>query len=123
MARESLGDLEQLVLLATLRLDDRAYGVSIVDEIRERSQRSVSRAAVYIVLRRLQRKGLLSSTLAEPTPERGGRGEALFFCCTLGACTAQPFARRAHAHVGWTLRGSGQPMSEKTNLHSSERAS
>ena len=78
MARESLGDLEQLVLLATLRLGDRAYGVRIVDEIKERSRRSVSRAAVYIALQRLERKGLLSSTLAEPTPERGGRAKRFF---------------------------------------------
>ena len=84
MARESLGNLEQLVLLATLRLGERAYGVSIVDEIRDRGRRSVSRAAVYIVLRRLQRKGLVSSTLAEPTPERGGRAKRFFSVAPAG---------------------------------------
>lgn len=84
MTRESLGDLEQLVLLATLRLGDRAYGVSIVDEIKERSRRLVSRAAVYIALRRLQRKGLLSSTLGEPTPERGGRAKRFFSVAPAG---------------------------------------
>ncbi len=74
MARESLGDLEQLVLLATLRLGERAYGVSIVDEIRDCGRRSVSRAAVYIVLRRLQRKGLLSSTSIWAVPRRRSAG-------------------------------------------------
>ena len=78
MTRDSLGDLEQLILLATLRLGDRAYGVTIVDEINARTGRSVSRASVYIVLRRLERKGMVSSSLAEPTPERGGRAKRFF---------------------------------------------
>ena len=48
MARDTLGEVEQLVLLAILRLDDEAYGVPIVEEILERTGRDVSRAAVYI---------------------------------------------------------------------------
>jgi PadR family transcriptional regulator PadR len=84
MARGSIGDFEQLVLLATLRLGDRAYGVPIVDEINERTGRTVSRAAVYIALRRLESKGMLRSRLAEPTPERGGRAKRFFTVEPLG---------------------------------------
>lgn len=78
MGRESLGEFEQLVLLAILRLGSDAYGVPIVQEIEGRTGRSVSRAAVYIALRRLQGKGLVSSHMAEPTPERGGRAKRFF---------------------------------------------
>ncbi len=78
MGRESLGEFEQLVLLAILRLGSEVYGVPIVQEIEERTGRSVSRAAVYIALRRLQGKGLVSSRMADPTPERGGRAKRYF---------------------------------------------
>jgi DNA-binding PadR family transcriptional regulator len=62
-----------MVLLAILHLDGEVYGVPIVDEIDRRTKRSVSRAAVYVTLRRLERKGLLSSWMSDPTPERGGK--------------------------------------------------
>jgi DNA-binding PadR family transcriptional regulator len=78
MAKESLGEFEQLVMLAILRLGGDVYGVPIVDEIQRRTGRSVSRAAVYIALRRLETKGLLSSRMADPTPERGGRAKRYF---------------------------------------------
>ena len=62
-----------MVLLAVLHLRPTAYGTSIRDEIERRSGRAPSRGAVYITLDRLEDKGLLRSTLGEPTPERGGR--------------------------------------------------
>src|SRR5262245_36323116 len=76
MPHEGLGDFEQLVLLAVLRLsqgDDDVYGVPIVEEIERRTKRKVARAAVYITLRRLERKGLLASWTGEPAAERGGK--------------------------------------------------
>lgn len=73
MTRESLGEFEQLVLLAILHLGDGAYGVPIAAEIERRTKRDVSPAAVYVTLRRLEQKGLLSSTMSAPTPERGGK--------------------------------------------------
>ena len=54
MPRESIGEFEQLVLLAILRLGDRAYGIPILEEIRGRTGRSVLRPAVYVALRRLE---------------------------------------------------------------------
>src|SRR5688572_3059947 len=62
-----------MVLLAILQLRGEVYGVPIVDEIERRTGRSVSRAAVYVTLRRLEEKGLVSSWLGEPTAERGGK--------------------------------------------------
>ena len=78
MSRFALGDLEHLVLLAFVRLGDESYGVPILDEIATRTGRPVSRAAVYIALRRLEAKGLLRSRLGEATPERGGRAKRYF---------------------------------------------
>jgi PadR family transcriptional regulator, regulatory protein PadR len=72
--QHTLGEFEQLVLLAIVHLGEDAYGVPIVDEIERRTGRSVSRAAVYITLRRLEEKGFVSTWLSEPTPERGGKG-------------------------------------------------
>jgi len=73
MTREALGEFEQLVLLAILHLGDDVYGVPIVEEIERRTGRKVAQAAVYITLRRLEQKGLLTSWMSEPTAERGGK--------------------------------------------------
>jgi PadR family transcriptional regulator, regulatory protein PadR len=73
MTREALGEFEQTVLLAILHLTGDVYGVPIVDEIERRTGRSVSPAAVYVTLRRLEDKGLLASRMSDPTPERGGK--------------------------------------------------
>ena len=73
MSHQGLGDFEQMVLLAILQLGGEVYGVPIVDEIERRTGRAVSRAAVYVTLRRLEEKGIVSSWMSEPTPERGGK--------------------------------------------------
>ena len=78
MARTDLGDMEHLVLLAILRLGKDAYGIPILDEVSARSGRDVSRATVYVALKRLEQKGLVTSRLGESTPERGGRAKRFF---------------------------------------------
>jgi DNA-binding PadR family transcriptional regulator len=78
MGRTDLGDMEHLVLLAILRLGREAYGIPILDEVSLRSGRTVSRATVYVALRRLEQKGLVTSRLGESTPERGGRAKRYF---------------------------------------------
>lgn len=76
--RASLGEFEQLVLLACLRLGPDAYTVSVVEEIATRAGRPASHATVYVALRRLEKKGLVTSELGEATPERGGRAKRFF---------------------------------------------
>ncbi len=73
-----LGEFEMVVMLALFRLGERAYGMTIRLEIEERTGRSVSIGAVYTTLRRLQRKGFVSSALGEPSPSRGGRAKKYF---------------------------------------------
>lgn len=70
---QGLGEFEQMVLLAILHVEGEAYGVPIMEEIERRTGRTVSRAAVYVTLRRLEKRGLLTSWMSEPTGERGGK--------------------------------------------------
>ncbi len=67
-----------MVLLALMRLGDDAYGVPISQEIEQQSGREVVLGSVYATLDRLEEKGLVSSVLGEPTPERGGRAKRYF---------------------------------------------
>lgn len=78
MGRETLGEFEQLVLLACMRLGTRAYTAPIIEELEERAGRSVSHASVYVALKRLENKGLVRSALGEATRERGGRAKRYF---------------------------------------------
>lgn len=77
-AIESIGEFEQVVLLAILRLDGNAYAVSVRDEIFACTRREVSRGSIYITLDRLETKGYLKSRLGDPTPERGGRAKRYY---------------------------------------------
>jgi PadR family transcriptional regulator PadR len=78
MLRHLLTDFELMILLAILRIGDDAYGVPIAQEIERTANRRVVVAAVYTALDRLERNGLVSSTIGEPTPERGGRAKRFF---------------------------------------------
>lgn len=78
MPREALGEFEHQVLLAILQLGGRAYSAPIVMEMEARAGRSVSPAAVYIALRRLEQRALVRSVKAEPGRPDGGRGRRTF---------------------------------------------
>jgi len=73
-----LGELEELVLLTVGSLFDEAYGVAVMDELRERTNRDMNISAIHAVLRRLQEKDFLSSRMGGSTNERGGRRKRLF---------------------------------------------
>jgi DNA-binding PadR family transcriptional regulator len=81
----TLGDFEQLVLLALVRLGPDAYGATVRREIEEHAGREVSISAIYTTLDRLEQKGLVRSRIGEPTPERGGRRRRHFELLPLGA--------------------------------------
>jgi DNA-binding PadR family transcriptional regulator len=74
-AGSHLGEFEQLVLLAILRLGDNAYGVTIRAELSQRAGRDVAPGALYTALERLETKGLIRSRMSDPTPQRGGRAK------------------------------------------------
>ena len=71
----NLGEFEQLILLAILRLGDDAYGVTVRAELADRAGRHVTPGALYTTLERLETKGLISSRMSDPTPQRGGRAK------------------------------------------------
>ena len=75
---DALGEFEQLVMLAVLRLDDEAYGTSIREELKVRAERDVSPGAIFTTLERLEARGLMTSRYGEPTPERGGRRKRFY---------------------------------------------
>lgn len=73
-----LGEFEQMVLLVVARLGDDAYGMSILEELEERTGREAAVASVYGALDRLARQGFVSSRVGEPSAERGGRAKRFF---------------------------------------------
>jgi DNA-binding PadR family transcriptional regulator len=76
--RGYLGEFELMILLAVIRLGDEAYGVPISRELEKHRERDVSVGSVYAALERLESKGLVASTLGDPTPERGGKAKRYF---------------------------------------------
>ena len=79
-----LGEFEQMVTLALLRLGADAYGAAVCGEIEARSGREVSVSAVHTTLDRLEQKGLVRSRLGEPTPQRGGKRKRHYELSPLG---------------------------------------
>src|SRR5215475_2392226 len=76
--RGYLGEFELMVILTVIQLGEDAYGVTISRELEEQSGRGVAIGSVYAVLERLEEKGLVSSSLGRPTPERGGKAKRYF---------------------------------------------
>ena len=99
----ALGEFEQIVILAAMRLGDDAYAVTILNEIRECTGREPSVGALYTTIERLQEKGLLTSRMGDPTPERGGRAKRYL--------QVTPAAVRAVAHAQKGFRRLTQGLS------------
>jgi len=92
MAKEQVGKLELMVLLALLRVGHDAYGVPIAQEITETGGK-VSIGSVYAALDRLERKGYVSSSVGDPSPERGGRAKKYFHVTAKGVREVQESQR------------------------------
>ena len=76
--RSYLGEFELMILLAVIQLGEEAYGVPISRELERHRPRDVSVGSVYAALERLEGKGLVSSSLGDPTPARGGKAKRYF---------------------------------------------
>ena len=96
-SRDYLGEFEHIIVLALLRLDDRAYGVTVRQEIELRTKREVSIGAVYATLDRLETKGYVKSYLGDPTPERGGRSKRFFRVTPRGVAAVHRTHRALHS--------------------------
>ena len=107
MTSRHLGELEQLIMLAVMRLKDDAYGAAIQRELSDRAGREVALGTVYVTLSRLEAKGLVRSWLGESTPERGGKARRHYGLEPLGV-TALNDTRSALARM-WEGMGSHSP--------------
>ena len=85
MSRHQLGEFEEIVMLTVGILYKEAYGVAILDEIEQRLNRKVSIGSLQTVLRRLERKGYLTSEFGEATNVRGGKRKRYFNLTKLGS--------------------------------------
>ena len=94
-----LGEFEQIVLLAILRLGEEAYAIPVRAEIEARTGRSVSRGALYTALERLETKKCLRSRMSEPLPERGGRSRRYYAVTPAGLASLR--ASRAALLALW----------------------
>ena len=89
MKGTNLGEFQEIVMLSILILGENAYGVSIQDELDQRMNRRNSRGALQTALTRLEEKGLIASSVGEPTPERGGRRKRYYKVTNSGLLTLQ----------------------------------
>lgn len=99
--RHHLGEFEQIVLLAILRLREDAYGVAIRNEITRCTERDPAPGALYTTLDRLEDKGFVGTRMGSPTPERGGRAKR-FYKVSADGMKAISRAQRAYRSL---LRG------------------
>lgn len=105
---EVLGTFEQAVLLAILRLADKAYGRAILQEIETRLEREVAAGAVHATLERLERKGLVSSRLGSGTPIRAGRPRRYYRLESAGVSAlndARAAVEELWRGLRWPLKG------------------
>ncbi len=84
MKGEHIGELEELVLLTVGALQSEAYAVTIHKEILENTERKLDVTAIHSVLRRLEKKGYVKSTMGGATSERGGRRKRFFTLTAAG---------------------------------------
>lgn len=94
MGRDVLGGFEQQVLLSIMRLGDDTYTVPIVLEVEGQTGKEIAPAAVYIALRRLEKRGLVSSRLGDSAGKRGARTRRLV-CITADGIAALRDSRQA----------------------------
>jgi PadR family transcriptional regulator PadR len=92
MARDyTLGEFEQMLLLAIMQLGEDAYGPDIARFLERAVERSVSRGALYATLGRLEEKGYLGWALEEPDSERGGHRKRLFALTPAGVAALRTY--------------------------------
>jgi DNA-binding PadR family transcriptional regulator len=84
MAKEYLGEFEELILTMVAALQEDAYGAAISDEIESRLRREVNLSAVHVTLYRLEDKGYIKSSMGGGTNERGGRRKRIFTITSAG---------------------------------------
>ena len=99
--RSYLGEFEQLLLFAVVQLDDDAYGTRIRSAIEAKAGRTVSPGAIYTALDRMEKRGLVTSRLGDPSPVRGGKRKRFYRIQPAGT----ELLRRSHESIVRMARG------------------
>ncbi len=102
-----LGEFEYLMLTAVARLGDGAYGVAIRQEIEDATGRPCSLGALYTTIDRLETKGLIRTSMGDPTPQRGGRPKRMVRITPKGTQAASEFysaVMRVSRGVAWSTK-------------------
>src|SRR5437016_12516724 len=99
-SRDYLGEFEHIIVLALLRLEDRAYGVTVRQQIEIRTKREVSIGAVYATTDRLERKGSVRSLLGNLTQKRDGRRKRVFHVTATGVVAGNRFTHPLMSRTG-----------------------
>src|SRR5690348_5864459 len=105
-----LGEFEYLLLTASARLGDDAYGAAIRQEIETATGHSCSIGALYTTLDRLEAKGLVKTWMGDPTPQRGGRAKRMVRVTGSGIRAATDFYKavtRVSRGASWETNGGG----------------
>lgn len=102
-----IGEFEYLLIAATLRLGEEAYGASIRREVEEATERPCSIGSLYTTLDRLEAKGLVTTWMGEATAQRGGRAKRMVSVTAKGVESASAFYRaisRVSRDISWEAR-------------------
>jgi DNA-binding PadR family transcriptional regulator len=101
-----LSRADEILLLAIVRLQDNAYGVTIIKEVETRANKKLTLGGLWVSLDNLYRRGYVIKTIADPTPERGGRGK-IYYKVTPEGMTALENVRQLNAILweGLVLHG------------------
>jgi PadR family transcriptional regulator PadR len=102
-----LGEFEYLLLAATVRLEDEAYGAAVRREIEAATNRRCSIGALYTTLDRLEAKGLVETWMGDPSPQRGGRAKRMIRVTAKGIRSASAFytaVARVSRNVSWEAK-------------------
>jgi DNA-binding PadR family transcriptional regulator len=102
-----LGEFEYLMLTAVARLGDGAYGVAIRQEIEDATGHPCSLGALYTTIDRLESKGLIRTSMGDPTPQRGGRPKRMVRITAKGTQAASDFynaVMRVSRGVAWSTK-------------------
>ncbi len=103
-----LGEFEYFILSSSARLGEDAYGAAIKKDLEAVTGRQCSLGALYTTLDRLERKALISTSMGEPSPERGGRAKRMVRITAKGAREAQAFyeaVMKVSVGSAWAIGG------------------
>jgi PadR family transcriptional regulator, regulatory protein PadR len=106
-----IGEFEYLLLTASMRLGENAYGAAIRQEIEEATGRQCSIGALYTTLDRLEQKGFIMTQMGDPTPQRGGRSKRMVRITAKGIKAASDFyvaVKRVSRGVSWETQRIGE---------------